>query len=196
MSILSRLETPIFAAEGIPEDTNPATWALEIAGLAQKPMTIPLADLKKLPPAKLDARLTSVSGWSVRAEWTGALFADFMKAHPPKPEATHATFASPGGYTTTVPLEILAKPRVLWVWEVSGEELEADYGGPLRMIVPPLWGYKSCKWVMKVEFVDRMIPGYWEVRGYDVLGEIEPGVTLDVNTKKTRKIKAGEVTEF
>jgi len=119
-----------------------------------------------------------------------------VKALPPMPQATHALFTSVGGYTTCVPLARLDHPRVLWAWAVGGEPLEADYGGPLRMVIPPLWGYKSCKWVSRLTYTDSMVPGYWETRGYTVDGEIEAGHTMDVNTKQRRKIQAGEVVDF
>ncbi len=196
MSILTELDTPIFAAEGVPENTDPATWKVEIQGMDKGPVELTLNDFHNLPYSKIDARLTSVSGWSVRAEWEGVLWRDFIKVYPPGPEATLAIFESPGGYTTNVPLEDLDQPRALWAWRVAGEPLEADYGGPLRMVIPNLWGYKSCKWVVKLTFTNQDRPGFWETRGYTNSGEIEPGTTLDVNSSRRRPINGGEVTEW
>jgi len=64
------------------------------------------------------------------------------------------------------------------------------------MIIPNLWGYKSCKWLGKVEMIDRVEGGYWEDRGYSRPGLIEPGVTFDINIKTRRPISGGEITEF
>jgi len=196
MSVLSELNAPVFAAEGAPADPDPAGWKVKIGGLVEKELILSPDDFKSLDNSTVDCRLTSVSGWSVRADWDGALWRDFIEAHPPLPAATHATFISHGGYRTTVPIATLDHPRALWAWGAGGEALEVDYGGPLRMVVPNLWGYKSCKWVVEVVFTDRMERGYWESRGYSLDGEIEAGVTLDVNTGARRPIKGGEVTEF
>jgi DMSO/TMAO reductase YedYZ molybdopterin-dependent catalytic subunit len=64
------------------------------------------------------------------------------------------------------------------------------------MVIPNLWGYKSCKWLGRIDFIDQMEGGYWEDRGYTRSGMIESGFTLDINTKARRPIKGGEVTEF
>ena len=64
------------------------------------------------------------------------------------------------------------------------------------MIIPNLWGYKSCKWLGKVEMIDREERGYWEDRGSSRPGLIEPGVTFDINIKTRRPISGGEITEF
>jgi DMSO/TMAO reductase YedYZ molybdopterin-dependent catalytic subunit len=101
-----------------------------------------------------------------------------------------------GGYRTTVSLKDLENPRVLLAYGVNGDPIEAEYGGPLRMVIPNLWGYKSCKWLGKIEFINQEEGGYWEDRGYTRSGLIEPGFTLDINTQTRRPIQGGEVTEF
>ena len=196
MSILTRLNTPCFKAGGMPQ-VGPAEYRLEITGLIAPPEIMTIDDIKSLPVSKVDARLTSVSGWSVRALWEGVLWTDFMAALKPSPQADHATFTSiGGGYETTISLKDLDHPRTLLVWAVEGEPLEVEYGGPVRMVVPHLYGYKSAKWLGKIEFTDRMRGGYWEDRGYTRSGAIEPGLTLDVNTRTKRPITGGEVVDF
>jgi DMSO/TMAO reductase YedYZ molybdopterin-dependent catalytic subunit len=64
------------------------------------------------------------------------------------------------------------------------------------MFIPHLWGYKSAKWLASIQFTDRMHGGYWEDRGYPREALIQPGTTLDINTRERRKISGGEVTEF
>jgi len=112
------------------------------------------------------------------------------------PQAAYVTFTSVGGYDTSMPLAVL-NDRVMLVYAVDGEPLEAEYGGPLRMLVPHLWGYKSCKWLSSIEFHKEERGGFWENRGYTRSGTIEPGLTLDINTRTERPIRGGgEVTEF
>ncbi len=196
MSVLTRLRLPRFTAGGMP-DIGEAEWRLSVDGLVAAPREYTMDDIRALPQSEVNARLTSVSGFSVRAQWQGVLWRDFLAGIEPQPKASHATFTSQGGrYTTTVSLADLDHPRVMLVLGVDGEPLERDYGGPLRMFIPHLWGYKSAKWLARITFGDRMLGGYWEDRGYPREAPIEPGMTLDINTGQRRPIKGGEVTEF
>ncbi|SMC94297.1 molybdopterin-dependent oxidoreductase [Sporomusa malonica] len=91
----------------------------------------------------------------------------------------YALFSRAKDYTTTVLLTDLSASTSMLVWGAGGESLEDEYGGPLRMLIPNLWGYKSCKWLVKIEFVEKYVMGYWELRGYSHSGDIEPGETYD-----------------
>ena len=195
MSRLARMKVPIFLAEGKPAIDYEA-WRLKVEGLVAEPKILSLADIQALPFSRVDARLTSVSGWSVRVIWEGVLFTDFQSALRLKPEATYATFSSVGGYDSTVSLRDLNHPRVLLCYAVEGEPLEIEYGGPVRLVAPNLWGYKSVSCLGRIEFTEQMKGGYWEDRGYPRDAQIEPGSTLDINTHQHRKIRGGEVTEF
>ncbi|MEW5914650.1 MAG: molybdopterin-dependent oxidoreductase [Thermodesulfobacteriota bacterium] len=196
MSVLSRLGLPMFRAGGPPQVSD-QDWRLSVDGLVAAPLSLTLAHIAALPQSEVSARLTSVSGFSVRALWQGVLWRDFLAAIKPQAQASHATFTSQGGgYQTTLSLETLDHPRVVLVTGVEGEPLEREYGGPLRMVIPHRWGYKSAKWLAGVTLGQGMQGGYWEDRGYTREGIIEPGYTLDVNTRTRRQIKGGEVTEF
>jgi DMSO/TMAO reductase YedYZ molybdopterin-dependent catalytic subunit len=196
MSVLSRLRAPVFKAGGMPE-IDTATYRLHVKGLVKEERSFTWEEIIALPASKVNARLTSVSGWSVRAIWEGVLWRDFFSAITLREEASHAAFSSfGGGYETAVSLADLDHPRVLLVYAVEGEPLEREYGGPLRMVIPHLYGYKSAKWLETITLTDTERGGYWEDRGYTESGIIEPGFTLDVNTKTRRPIPGGEVTEF
>lgn len=196
MSMLSRLKVPVFTAGGMPK-IDPGAYSLSVRGLTDAPDRFSLEEIKTWTATTVNARLTSVSGWSVRADWHGVLWRDFLPIARPLPQATHVTFVSLGeGYETTVSLSDLDHPRVVMAWAVGQEPLEPEYGGPLRMIIPNLYGYKSAKWLTRIEFVDSMQGGFWEDRGYSESGTIEPGVTLDCNTGQQRPISGGEVLDF
>lgn len=196
MSTLARLQTPVFAAEGILR-LDPAEFRLEVGGLADRAAVFSLNDLKEqFPQTTVNRRLTSVSGWSVRVNWNGILWNEFCKAIGVQEQARYVLLASPGDYTTVVWLKDLEAGEPLLAWGVDGEALEAEYGGPLRMVIPQLWGYKSCKWLTRIEFLEKYRTGYWELRGYSHRALIEPGETFDVNSGKYRKIPGGEVSDF
>jgi DMSO/TMAO reductase YedYZ molybdopterin-dependent catalytic subunit len=196
MSILKELGVPIFKAGGMPT-IDLRTYTLSVGGLVEKDYRFSWQEILAMPKSKIDCRLTSVSGWSVRADWEGIQWNDFLKCISVHLEANHVRFSTVGGgYTTVVRCKDLENPRVLLAYGVNGAPIELEYGGPLRMVIPNLWGYKSCKWLGQVDFIEQMEGGYWEDRGYTRSGIIEPGFTLDVNTKTQRPIKGGEVTEF
>jgi DMSO/TMAO reductase YedYZ molybdopterin-dependent catalytic subunit len=196
VTILSELGMPVFAAGGH-QSIDPADYRLEVTGLVAEGRVFTLEEIRALPQTTVDARLTSVSGFSLRADWQGVLWRDFLTRLEPLAGATHATFVSyGGGYSTTVALADLDHPRTMLCLGVNGEPLEEAYGAPVRMLIPQLWGYKSAKWLRTVELTDHMRGGYWEDRGYPADGRIQPGRTLDLNTRQRRPISGGEVTEF
>ncbi len=196
MSVLKDLGVPIFKAGGMPT-IDLRRYGLFVGGLVEKEYRFSWDEILAMPKSLVNCRLTSVSGWSVRADWEGIRWNDFLKEVSVHPEANHVRFSTVGGgYTTVVPCKGLENPRVLLAYGVNGETIEPEYGGPLRMIIPNLWGYKSCKWLGQIDFVDQMEGGYWEDRGYTRSGIIEPSFTLDINTKTRRPINGGEVTEF
>lgn len=196
MSVLKELKTPSFFIEGKPQ-IDVTDYALTVDGLVVSGMKFAYDQLLAMKKIVVNARLTSVSGWSVRADWGGALFSDFLKEVELKPEASHVIFASAGGYETCVAIDDLKyHPRVLVCWEAGGEPLEPEYGAPVRMFIPHLWGYKSCKSMVRMTFTARMYGGYWEDRGYPRTASIQPGDTFDINSRDRMEIPGGEVDTF
>ena len=197
MSKLGDMNTPIFWAEGHPGPLLAEDWQVEIGGLVEDPITLSYEDVLALPQSCADARLTSVSRFSVRGAWQGVRLSDLFERAGVKPGAKHVQFVSCREiYTTCIPLDIAKRERTLLAHAFDGEPLDADYGGPLRIFCPYLWGYKSAKSVVGINLVARSIPGYWEVRGYPDKAEIKPIKLLDVNSGRLRHIPGGEVTEF
>ena len=196
MSILKDLGVPAFKAGGMPA-IELQSYSLFVGGLVKGERHFSWQEILAMPKSTVNGRLTSVSGWSVRADWEGIQWNDFLKQILVDSKADHVRFTSVGGgYSTAVSFKDLENPRVLLAYNVDGNPIEAEYGGPLRMVIPNLWGYKSCKWLGRIEFINQEEGGYWEDRGYTRSGMIEPGFTLDVNSKTRRPIQGGEVVEF
>jgi len=196
MSILKDLGVPVFKAGGMPA-IDLASYLLWVGGRVKEPHRFSWQELLSMPKSRVNCRLTSVSGWSVRADWDGIRWVDFLARLSIDPEARYVRFTSVGGgYSTAVALTDLENPGVLLAHGVNGDPLDAEYGWPLRMVIPNLWGYKSCKWLGRITFLNRDEGGYWEDRGYSRSGVIEPGVTYDINTKTKKSIQGGEVTQF
>jgi DMSO/TMAO reductase YedYZ molybdopterin-dependent catalytic subunit len=197
MSRLTELQTPIFWAEGHPGPLSAEGWEVALEGLVDKPLTLTYEELLELPKSVADARLTSVSGWTVKGKWGGVRLSDLLPLAGPKTAASHVQFTSYRRiYTTCIPLDIALQERTLLAYEFEGEPIEPDYGGPVRIFCPYLLGYKSAKCVVGITLEARSIPGYWEIRGYPDHGQIKRRKLLDVNSQRMRRIPGGEVIEF
>ncbi len=197
MSKLKQMNTPIFWAEGHPGKLERENWEIKVTGLCDNPRIFTWDYLMSMPKSYADARLTSVTRWSVGGKWSGVKLSDIFDAVGASPDVKYVRFWSYRKiYDTSIPIEIARKELTLLAWEFDGEYLTENYGGPVRAFVPYLWGYKSAKSVVKIELMDHYVPGYWEKRGYSDEAHIEAGNILDVNTGKRRPIPSGEVREF
>ena len=197
MSKLRDMGTPVFWAEGHPGPLAAQGWQVEIGGLVTRPTTLTYQQMLTLPKTIADARLTSVSGFSVRGKWGGVRLSELLDVVQLEPNASHLRFVSHRGvYTTSIPLPVALRDRSLLAYEFDGEPHEPDYGGPVRIFCPYLWGYKSAKSVVAILAEDHSAPGFWEVRGYPDAAEIRARRLFDVNSGRQRRIPGGEVTRF
>jgi DMSO/TMAO reductase YedYZ molybdopterin-dependent catalytic subunit len=198
MSRLKELRTPIFWAEGHPGKLNRESWVIEVDGLCTNPKTFTWQELIALPKSITDARLTSVTRFSVRGRWGGVKVADLLDAVQADPATHYVRFWSYRMiYDTSIPVEVALRERTLLAYEFDDEYLEEDYGGPVRGFCPYLWGYKSAKSVVKVELMDRYLSGFWEQRGYPDDALITAGKVRDINQGGgLRSIPNGEVIRF
>jgi DMSO/TMAO reductase YedYZ molybdopterin-dependent catalytic subunit len=198
MSRLKKLKTPVFWAEGHPGTLDRAGWEIEVKGLCDNPKIFSWDELSALPKTIADARLTSVTRFSVRGNWGGIALADILELVKLGAEARYVRFWSVKRiYDTSIPLDIALMRKTLLAYEFDGELLEEDYGGPVRAFCPYLWGYKSAKSVVGVEIMDHYISGYWEKRGYSDDALIQAGLVRDMNEGgRLRHISDGEVISF
>lgn len=198
MHKLAAMNTPIFWAEGHPGSLDRENWNIEVCGACDNPQTLSWQDLQALPYSVADARLTSVTRWSVRGLWGGVKMSDLLAAVKMQNTCKFVRFWSVGMvYDTSIPVEIAMRERSLIAFNYDDELLTEDYGGPVRGFVPYLWGYKSAKSIVKIELMQYYIPGFWELRGYTDSAEIEAGPCRDINDGgKLKGILSGEVREF
>jgi DMSO/TMAO reductase YedYZ molybdopterin-dependent catalytic subunit len=146
-----------------------ADYRLKVTGLVDKPLDLSLADLKAMAPTGLTKDFQCVTGWRVAdVDWTGVKLADVLAAAGLKPEAKALTFQSfDGTYTESLTLDQGRRDDVIVAYEMQGKPVSSAHGGPVRLYVAPMYGYKSCKWLSEIQVVDAVEAGYWENRGYD-----------------------------
>lgn len=142
-------------------------WRLDIAGLVEKPQTWDFKGLMAMPQSRRVSDIHCVTSWSrYDNRWDGVSTNDLMEAVGVKDSAKYVLFASNDGYTTNMAIEDFASPDAMVVHSWEGEPLTLEHGGPVRLVVPHLYFWKSPKWLRRIEFVDADKRGFWEVRGY------------------------------
>lgn len=154
-------------------DIDIAEWTLEVSGLVGKPQKWNWQELSALPHEDVIKDIHCVTKWSkFDSKWSGIQFDSIMKIAEVDPDhATHIVAHSYDGYTTNLPVADLIGGKAWIATAYDGEAIEAEHGGPARIFVPHLYFWKSAKWLKKIEFVDRNMPGFWETRGYHDYGD-------------------------
>jgi DMSO/TMAO reductase YedYZ molybdopterin-dependent catalytic subunit len=148
----------------------PADYRLTVRGLVTRPTTFDLPALAALPQTHLVRDFQCVTGWRVPGvPWSGVLLADLLDHVGVADSATAVNFTSfDGVYTESLSLSEARRSDVLVATHMLGAPVTRAHGGPVRLYVAPMYGYKSLKWLGGIEVTTREEPGYWEVRGYDV----------------------------
>jgi DMSO/TMAO reductase YedYZ molybdopterin-dependent catalytic subunit len=148
----------------------PADWRLDVDGLVGAPYTIGYDDLLRLPAVELTKDFQCVTGWRVPdVRWRGVRLADIIDRAAPRAEARAVEFESfDGAYTETLTLEQARRDDVIVAYELDAKPISSAHGGPVRLYVAPMYGYKSLKWLQRITLVAEPHRGYWEKQGYDV----------------------------
>ena len=153
-------------------DVDLDTWQFKVFGLVDKEVVLDWQQFTDLPKVTVDAEFHCVTQWSrLENTWEGVAFNELMKLVTPKPDATHVMAHCYGGYTTNLALDVLRDDDVLFAYRHDGAPLEREHGGPLRLVVPKRYGWKSAKWVNGLEFLAEDAAGFWEARGYHMEGD-------------------------
>jgi DMSO/TMAO reductase YedYZ molybdopterin-dependent catalytic subunit len=154
---------------------SPEDWHLEVTGEVRGPLKLKLDELISLPRTELKRDFTCVVGWKVRnVKWEGVSLKTIAAVAGALAESKFINFySSDGVYTESLTMEQAMKEDVLLAYKMNDETLKPEHGAPLRLVVPQMYGYKSIKWVNRVEFSRGPLIGYWELRGYPADADIE-----------------------
>ena len=148
------------------------TWDFRAGGLVEAPLDLSYDAFLALPKVEVVSDFHCVTKWSTfDNRWEGVPFREILRRVRPRPEATHVMVlghVGPAryGYSTNVALPDLDRDDVLFAHRHDGKDLEPEHGGPLRLVVPHLYAWKSAKWVRGLIFMDDDKAGYWERLGY------------------------------
>ena len=166
------LKWPVLDASG-PPSMDLTRWEFSVSGLVRTPMKWTWQEFRSLPRVKVKSDFHCVTRWSrLDNEWEGVSAREIIKRAEVGAEAKFVlVHACDQDWTTNMPLTDFDADDVLFADTHDGEPLSLEHGGPLRLVVPRLYAWKSAKWVRGVEFLDRDQAGYWEELGYHMKGD-------------------------
>ncbi len=154
---------------GVQPSVTRASFRLTVNGAVRTPVTLDFSELLALGEVEDTSDFHCVTTWSrMDLAWKGVRVADVLALAEPLPEARALMCHASDRYTTNVSLEEALKPDVLIAYEVNGEPLAREHGGPVRMITPQLYAWKGAKWIERLEVLTENRPGFWEERGYSM----------------------------
>ena len=151
---------------GIPP-FDKATWRFEVIGLVENALSLSYDEFMALPTVIRLSDFHCVTGWTkFDNKWEGVSFQAIKEMVKPLDNARYVTFEAQRSYTTSLSIPELSHQDVMLAVRLDDMVLPREHGGPLRLIVPQKYGYKSAKWVYRLKFTEKQELGYWETRGY------------------------------
>lgn len=152
---------------GVQPDVPLDRWALRVHGQVETEVRLDWAAFQALPQVEDTSDFHCVTRWSqLDLNWSGVLARDILALAKPLPEARYVSLLGYDGYTTNLSLDALLDDDVLVAHSVLGAPLSKAHGGPVRLVVPKRYAWKSAKWLKAIELRADNKPGFWEERGY------------------------------
>lgn len=149
-----------------------STWKLEVRGLVETPLTLGWSEFQAIEQSRKVTDIHCVTTWSrYDNEWKGVATRDLLDLAMPKAEATHVMLTSYDGYTTNLPLSDFATEDAILATHWEGLPIIGEHGGPMRLVVPHLYFWKSAKWLRRIELMAGDRAGFWEQNGYHMYGD-------------------------
>lgn len=157
---------------GVQPHVEITSWRLEISGEVANPSSLDWTALTSLPQARMTSDIHCVTTWSRYDNiWDGVAVHDLLDAVMPRDTARFVAFTSYDGYTTNMPFADFAVANAILAHSWEGQPISREHGGPLRLVVPHLYFWKSPKWLNRIEFLSEDRPGFWERNGYHNYGD-------------------------
>jgi DMSO/TMAO reductase YedYZ molybdopterin-dependent catalytic subunit len=155
---------PVLSAGPTPH-TPKEQWDFSVTGAVEMPQRWDWSAFRSLPREPIRTDIHCVTKWSkIDTMWEGVSLDAILSIA--KPQAHYVVAFCDGGYTTNFPLAALLNQQAWIVDTYNGAPLTPEHGGPVRLLVPHLYFWKSAKWVRGLDIIAADQPGFWEVRGY------------------------------
>ena len=149
-------------------EISPSSYRLTVTGLVDRPLDLTLDDLMSMPKTKLVKDFQCVTGSRVpQVHWEGVKLSEVLAAAGIQSNAAALAFDSYDGLDTeSLTLDQARRPDVIVAYRMLDAPVTTEHGGPVRLYVAPMYGYKSLKWLSAIKVVEYAAPGYWEQNGY------------------------------
>jgi DMSO/TMAO reductase YedYZ molybdopterin-dependent catalytic subunit len=162
---------PVLHYQHVPR-VDVGTWRLEVTGHVETPLALTWDDLLALPQRDVLCDMHCVTRWSRYDNiFHGVPVREILRLAGRRQDAEGAMIHGAEGYTTNLPMADLDREENLIATHWNGEPLTEEHGGPVRLLVPHLYLWKSAKWVTGLEVLEYDEPGFWEMNGYHMRGE-------------------------
>ena len=162
---------PVLHYGGVPK-IKPEEWKFRIHGLVEDERTFTFQDFTALPMVEVFSDIHCVTTWSrYNNLWEGVSARTVKSLAWIKEEAKYIMVEGGGGFTTNLSLDDFFQDDVLFALKHDGKPISAEHGGPVRLVVPRLYFWKSAKWVTGIRFMAENAPGFWEEGGYHMHGD-------------------------
>ena len=162
---------PVLHYQHVPR-VDTGTWRLQVTGHVDTPLSLSWAELLALPQRDVLCDMHCVTRWSRYDNiFRGVPVREVLRRAGMRPDAEAAMIRGAEGYTTNLPMSDLDRDANLIATHWNGEPLTEEHGGPVRLLVPHLYLWKSAKWVTGIEVLEFDEPGFWEENGYHMRGE-------------------------
>lgn len=157
---------PVLHAGSVPNISR-EDWSLSVHGEVRNELKLNYEELLRLNHTVQNNDIHCVTSWSkLGMTWEGIKFKDLMQMAQPTDRAHYAIFEAEQGFTTNLPLEVAIDDDVLIAFKAQGQAISPEHGGPVRMVIPKRYFYKSAKWLRGIKIAEEDVPGFWEIRGY------------------------------
>lgn len=157
---------------GLTPQVTPETFRLDVTGAVANALSLDWAEFRALPQTRNVSDIHCVTTWSrYDNAFEGVSTRDLLDIVQPAPHAAAVMLHSSDGYTTNLLLEDFAAEDALVAHSWEGAPLTREHGGPVRLVVPHLYFWKSAKWLKGIAFISRDTAGFWEARGYHMRGD-------------------------
>ena len=158
--------------EGAVPSLDTDTWTFGVDGLVEEPKEWNWDEFNALGNGEVFTDIHCVTKWTrLDTTWQGVPVGAVWDAVGADPAAGAVMVRDVGGYTANLPLDDFLRDENLFSHTHGGKPLEPDHGGPMRLVVPHLYFWKSVKWVSGFTVLAEDEPGFWEQSGYHIYGD-------------------------
>jgi DMSO/TMAO reductase YedYZ molybdopterin-dependent catalytic subunit len=132
-------------------------WRLTVDGMAARPTTFSLAEIRSFPTSSNITMIGCEEGWSYIGEWTGVPLSHILERVGALPQVRYVVYRSiQADWWESIDMADALHPQTLVTHGMNGADLPVPFGGPLRLRVPRQLGYKSVKYITSLTLTDDM----------------------------------------